>query len=409
MSAVVMLGLLANSPLAAYGQTVILGNEQASIIPVALVYDSGRGEIFANSADGVVSVISDSTNTVVANMSAGSGNGGYDVGDLAYDSGQNEVFVANPYTKSVYVISDSTDTIVKTLNFTSVDGLVYDPAKGEVFVASPGSSLQENNGPIIAMTNSSLEVVSDKTDSVVADISLGVLPQDLQYQDSNKTDCPIPSDMVYDSGKGEVFVEDDVFNYTAGVSVPCIISVVSDSTNSVVANVNIGGGTHAEGMAYDPAEGEVFVANSNGTGVTVISDETDSVVADIRVEPQATGHEAGNGVLGIAYDPAADQILVANNGDYLPNTVTAISDLMDHVLGTIDVGYGPGGIVYDSAKGEIYVANEGDNTISVISAVTPLPEFPGQYALPVVLASSIGAAIFLQVFTRASQTYERKH
>jgi DNA-binding beta-propeller fold protein YncE len=336
-------------------------------------------------------------------VTAGSGNGGYDVGDMTYDSGQNEVFVANPYTDAVYIISDSTNRVVKTLNFTSVDGVVYDPAKSEIFVASTGSSLEENNGPIVAKTNSSLEVVSDKTDSVVADISLGLVPQDLQYQDSNKTDGPIPSDMVYDSGKGEVFVEDDVFNYSSGASVPCIVSVVSDSTNAVVTNVNVGGGTHAEGMAYDPAKGEVFVADSNGTDVAVISDATDSVVANIGIEPQATGHQAGNGVLGVAYDPAADQILVANNGDYLPNTVTAISDSTDKVLGTIDVGYGPGGIVYDSAKGEIFVANEGDNTISVISAITPLPEFPGQYALPLVLVTSVGAAVLLQALTGASR------
>src|ERR1700733_3436927 len=104
ISTVVIFGLLADSPIAAYGQAVMLGNEQASIIPVALAYDSGRGEIFVNSADGVVSVVSDSTNTVVANVTAGIGSGGYDVGDLAYDSGQNEVFVANPYTDAVYII-----------------------------------------------------------------------------------------------------------------------------------------------------------------------------------------------------------------------------------------------------------------------------------------------------------------
>jgi YVTN family beta-propeller protein len=55
-----------------------------------------------NSAAGTVSVISDSTNTVIANVTVGTGPNA-----LAYDSGKGEVFVSNRVDGTVSVISDS--------------------------------------------------------------------------------------------------------------------------------------------------------------------------------------------------------------------------------------------------------------------------------------------------------------
>ena len=68
-----------------------------------IAYDSGRGEIFVTNLDfNSVSVISDSTNTVVATITVGSLPWG-----IAYDSGKGEIFVANYASDSVSVISDS--------------------------------------------------------------------------------------------------------------------------------------------------------------------------------------------------------------------------------------------------------------------------------------------------------------
>jgi len=56
-----------------------------------VVYDSGKGEIFVtNPNSGIVSVISDSNNNVVATIPVG-----VSPGNLAYDSGRGEIFVAN--------------------------------------------------------------------------------------------------------------------------------------------------------------------------------------------------------------------------------------------------------------------------------------------------------------------------
>jgi len=78
--------------------------------PGALAYDSGKGEIYVVSVNpnfdsDTISVISDSSNTVVANVTVGSL-----PSDIAYDSAKGEVFVANSLSDSISVISDSSGT-----------------------------------------------------------------------------------------------------------------------------------------------------------------------------------------------------------------------------------------------------------------------------------------------------------
>ena len=101
-----------------------------------LVYDSGRGEIFVNSG-GVVSVVSDSSNTEVATLYVRSGIG------IAYDSAKGAIVLSgsNIYgdnvAASVVVMSDSTYSILANLKLPTGNdsyGAVYDPAKGEIFV-----------------------------------------------------------------------------------------------------------------------------------------------------------------------------------------------------------------------------------------------------------------------------------
>src|SRR5713226_1961056 len=90
----------------------------------------------------------------------------------------------------------------------------------------------------------------------------------------------------------------------------------------------------------------------------------DSVIANIPV---------GSGPGGIAFDAANGNLYVANNHD---NTVSVISGQTNTVIGIpIPVGNGPFGIAFDSANGNLYVTNfkdtnNGGNTVSVISGQT---------------------------------------
>jgi YVTN family beta-propeller protein len=282
--------------------------------PTGIAYDSGKGEVFvANSGFNTISVISDSTNAVVATVTVGTSPAG-----VAYDSGKGEVYVTNRVSNSVSVISDNTNAVVATVAVgTTPNNIAYDSSKGEVFVVNSGAN--------------TVSVISDTTNAVVATVPVGTSP----YK------------VVYDSSAGEVFVANSGFN---------TVSIISDSTNTVVATVTVGGGPAGE--AYDSGMGEVFVANSVPGTVSVISDSTNAVVATVTV---------GATPYGVIYDAGLGEVFVCNSG---AGTVSVISDSTNAVVATIAVGAQPTGAAYDSGKGEIFVTNTKSGTVSVISDVS---------------------------------------
>src|SRR5207245_7672141 len=110
-------------------------------------------------------------------------------------------------------------------------------------------------------------------------------------------------------------------------------------TNAVAATVTVGVGPFGGpfGLAYDSAKGEVFVVK--GGAVSVISDTTNAVVA--------TGN-VGGGPFGVAYDSGMNEVFVANQGS---NTVSVISDATNDLAATVGVGSRPFGVASDSARG----------------------------------------------------------
>jgi YVTN family beta-propeller protein len=232
--------------------------------PEEAAYDQAKGEIFvADSGNAEVSVISDSTNKVVASVGVGGTPDG-----VAYDSGKGEVFVANGLDNTLSVISDSNNTVVATItlpNFSSPEGLAYDPAKGEVFVADNGID--------------NVSVVSDSTNQVVTNVGM-------YYS---------PTSLVYDSGKGEVFVD----SYGDG------FAVISDSNNAVVAYVPLPEGGSVGAAAYDPAEGVVIAGNYNSNTISAVSDSTNKIVANVMV---------GSEPYDVVYDTEKGETFVAISG-----------------------------------------------------------------------------------------------
>src|SRR5712692_3985679 len=251
--------------------------------PTGIEYDSARGEVFvADAAWDNVSVVSDATNAIVANVHVGANPFG-----LAYDSGKGEVFVSNQVSNNVSVISDTTNAVIVASipAGSSPQWEAYDSGKGEVFLAN-------------ALSNN-VTVMSDTANSVVANITV----------------ASYPAGVAYDSAKGEVFVADAFSN---------VVSVISDTTNTVVATIGVGG--RPFGAAYDGGTGEVFVANQASNTVSVMSDATNTVVATIDV---------GAYPFGVAYDSAKGEVFVANANS---NNVSVISDATNTVVATIAIG-----------------------------------------------------------------------
>lgn len=338
--------------------------------PMGAVYDSGKAEVFvANSDSNSVSVISDANNSVVATIPLSSG--ALNPSDLAYDSGKGEIFVVNNpgelsfSSSTISVISDSTNAIVATitLGFNSVVGISYDSANGEMFVAS-----QYPGGPV--------SIISDASNSVVSTVLVGGHPQGI----------------VYDSGLGEMFVsiEGDTSSW---------VSVISDISNTVVANVTVE--NIPLGLAYDSGKGEIFVASvpnpeldqlvNPTVAVLVISDQTNTVVASVPM-PTTT--------VRLVYDSKQGEIFATYAG--YSNTVSVISDGNNTVIANVTVANSAlQSLAYDSFKSEIFVTNPSNNTVSVISD-SPLPSItpsPTSSASPSPTVPEFGSPDLILVLT----------
>jgi len=181
----------------------------------------------------------------------------------AYDSGKGEVYLTNGDFHLIYVISDRTNTVVATIPVGIMpSGIAYDSAKGRLFVTNFGSD--------------SVSVISDSNYDVVASIPVGRQPMGI----------------AYDSGKGEIFVA----NYGSDT-----VTVISGSNYEVFSTIPVGHQPCA--LAYDSASGHIFVANYNSNSISVISDNNNIVIATIPLEsqPQAICYDSGKRAIFVAY------------------------------------------------------------------------------------------------------------
>jgi YVTN family beta-propeller protein len=71
----------------------------------------------------------------------------------------------------------------------------------------------------------------------------------------------------------------------------------------------------------------------------------------------------GDGPTGIAYNPTNNHIYVANAGS---DSVSEIDTLSHTIIRNVPVGQEPILVEYNPVNGHIYVTNRGDDTVSVI-------------------------------------------
>jgi YVTN family beta-propeller protein len=343
---------------------------------------------------GQVSVVKDSTNKVVANITVGD-LGAYPLG-VAYDSAKGEIFVSNEGGQNVSVIDDSTDMVVDSIPV-GLDpwGIAYDSDTGEIFVANQGSH--------------NVSVISDSTNRVVANTRVGTEPFGL----------------AYDSGLDQIMVA----NYGSNN-----VTVLSGVTNRVVANLTVG--QFPAFLDYDTASGNVYAANYGQGTVSIISDgAVYPVIISVKLSPTSTtvsitglqkftptpectggacpagttyawsltnnslgsldsatgapvtftaGYITGtlklyvNATLNGVTEGASATITIVplpgSNSPYVAYTLDLCNNslLPGNSLPLNCMGAKPYGAAYDSARGETFVADLGSMKVSVINDTTDL-------------------------------------
>ena len=203
---------------------------------------------------------------------------------------------------------------------------------------------------------------------------------------------------------------------------------------AVAATVQVG--QYADGVAYNPSNGYMYVTNQGSSSVSVISGNTVVGTVSLTGGPGGIAYNpanndmyvdvpgsimgqnqvelisgttnmgrfgVGSGPFGVAYNPSDGYMYVTNPcpGSYTcTGTVSVISGT--NVISTVTLanrgayGAGPAGIAYSPLNGYMYVANEGHsshpgNVVSVISSTTELARIPvGDFPLEVAYNPSNG-------------------
>lgn len=320
------------------GPGTAMGKVAAGNSPLGIAYDSANGDLYvANQGSANVSVISGSTNTVVATIPVDWGPYG-----VAYDSANGLVYVAtcgnncNLGPGNVTVINGSTNRVVGTIPVgTTPSGIAFDSANGNLYVTNQVSD--------------TVSVVSPAANAVVATVRVG----------------GTPIGVACDPADGDVYVAN------SGSS---NVSVLSGVTNRVVANISfprspVGGMDLTEnpmGVAVDPASGNVYVALqwSNNTGINavgVISAGTDTLVTRVPVQLYP---------VGVAVDTANGYVYVAGGFGIL-NVVSATNNTPVTTL-TANLAYtsSPMYVAYDPANANLYLTDYGTNQVLVVSTLS---------------------------------------
>ena len=155
-----------------------------------------------------------------------------------------------------------------------------------------------------------------------------------------------PAGVAFDPANGYIYVANSNSN---------TVSVINGATNNVIANISVG--LNPVGVAFDSSNGYVYVTNFYSGSVSVINGATNTVIANISVgtEPHAVAFDSSNGY-----------VYVAN----ISGSVSVINGATNNVIANISVGLNPVGVAFDSSNGYVYVANELSNTVSVINGAT---------------------------------------
>jgi YVTN family beta-propeller protein len=244
----------------------------AGSTPEGVAFDTSNGYVYtANPGAGTVSIISDKTNKVLTTIAAG-----YFPWGITYDSRNGYVYTANDGSgDSVQVISGL--SIIDTIQVgSSPDGITYDGESDYIYAANSGTH--------------TLSVISGATNTVVGTIAYGDW---------------FPYWVAYGSKSGDVYVADygsaDVY-------------VVSGYTNKVVSKINMPSSTVE--MSYDSGNDDAYAT----AGCYIASNQV--WVIDGSTNTYLTAITVGTNPCGVAYDPVNGYLYVANSGS---NTVSVIS------------------------------------------------------------------------------------
>src|SRR5205809_52156 len=336
--------------------------------PYDLAYDSGNGYVYVANSNltscepGCVRpgnvTVTDGT-TVITTIPVGNGPEG-----VAYDSGNGYVYVANSQSNDVSVIDGK--TVIATVAVGSQPiGLAYDSGNAYVYVTNSGSG----NVSVISGMN------------VIATVPVGNYPGGVAYDSGNGyvyvTNCgsnnvsvidgtiviatvPVgncPVHAAYDNENGYVYVADFIVNTVSVISTTAQLFLVTFTETGLPSGTSWS--VTLEGLSNSSATPTITFSQPNGTHSYAVG----------RVTGSAAYYYPSSSSASVPVNGAPSSVDISFTANTRGGTVVA----------TVPVGNYPVGAAYNSKNGYVYVANFVSNSVSLISGTTVVATVPIGY------------------------------
>lgn len=219
--------------------------------PSPPVFDPSNGDIYvSNSGGNTTSVISGATNSLLTNVVVGDS-----PGTPVVDSANGDVYV--PTGSGVSVISGSTNALITTVKV-SAGQPVFNSMNGDIYVPSQTQDVCQAGACLV---NSTMSIISGRTNAVVATVPLCTFPGGTSVDASNGD--------VYVSCEGALWVISPTTSQSSSTSTPTRLGeVIPDCSTLMDVQLN-------------PArEGAVYMKVVTDQGGTVVTNGTIIVVQD---------------------------------------------------------------------------------------------------------------------------------
>lgn len=237
-------------------------------------------------------------------------------------------------------------------------GTAFDPRDQDLYVNCAGDSPNGSTRMV-----SGIDVLSALNNSLVATILInGTLAAEAPLEPSNQS--PPPSSqppppppplwqgIVYDDSNGNVY---------AASWVSQNVSVINDSTNTVVDTIPVAG--VPIGLAYDGNNGDIYVTtytvpyqSPTFNNISVISGNNNTVIGNFSVPGVPTS---------LQFDPVNNDLYVSNV--YLEN-LSIVNAVTHQLVRTLAVN-ASGGIGYDPVTEEVFVGGEDSNNTGMLTVI----------------------------------------
>lgn len=165
------------------------------------------------------------------------------------------------------------------------------------------------------------------------------------------------------AGAGDAIAYDPVHRLI-GVSLGSAakLVVIDEVSRTVIATIGMPG--KLELMSADPQTGKLYVSINDKDAVAVVD------LAAQAIDPLYHGCDI-RAPTGVAIDPQQGRLFVADSTG--ANLVSAVDIVLDRCLGAIDVGHGTDEMAFNATLHHLYAASGGSQNLSVIDTVNLKP------------------------------------